>query len=225
MLALHHGVPVLARVWVMSCCGRNVQSYYAGAGISSCSGGTRRVFPGVPSSTRRSVYWWQKACDVTSECFTCLWAFQVNTNCTWWQCIWWWYIRVFLLSLRVSGQRQLQMVVSSVSDGDTCQGFSFLSVFRSGTTAPMAVWLMMMCPGADGCPGVSSLQQLPWLAVSHNDDTSWCFSCTQECPGVFRVYRYGWQCVCDCVSTPNERFPQCDRVKDGYDPLTQEDLV
>ena len=79
---------------------------------------------------------------------------------------------MFLLSLRVSGQRQLQMVVSSVSDGDTCQGFSFLSVFRPGTTAPMAVWLMVMCPGADGCPGVSSLQQLPWLAVSHNDDTS-----------------------------------------------------
>ncbi|XP_070198038.1 uncharacterized protein [Littorina saxatilis] len=49
--------------------------------------------------------------------------------------------------------------------------------------------------------------------------------CTQDCPGVFQMYRYGWQCVCDCVSSPNERFPQCDDVKDGLQPLSQDDLV
>ncbi|KAK7489833.1 hypothetical protein BaRGS_00018855 [Batillaria attramentaria] len=49
--------------------------------------------------------------------------------------------------------------------------------------------------------------------------------CTQKCPGVFRMFRYGVHCVCDCLSAPNEIFEQCGGVKDGIMPLGQDDLV
>ncbi|XP_076446700.1 uncharacterized protein LOC143284026 isoform X2 [Babylonia areolata] len=49
--------------------------------------------------------------------------------------------------------------------------------------------------------------------------------CNETCPGVFRMHRYGSDCVCDCHSYGGERFPQCDDIKDGLTPLSDNDLV
>ncbi|XP_025085819.1 uncharacterized protein LOC112559106 isoform X1 [Pomacea canaliculata] len=49
--------------------------------------------------------------------------------------------------------------------------------------------------------------------------------CNQKCPGVFRMYRRGWRCMCDCLTAPNEIFEQCENVKNGIKPLGEKDLV